>query len=103
MKNLLKISALAIALVSVSNVAGAQTIKTADVTASANVLTDISVTGYNFTFGNVYRNTPATILATSAAAGRFEIVGPATSSVSIALNGDTDLASGTDLLPVTWA
>src|SRR4051812_17928127 len=106
MKNLLKISALAIALVSLSNVAGAQGSRTTTLAATANVGSDISVAGTDFSFGSVYRNNGAvTVSALGATAGYFLINGTGASLVTATLSGPSDLssASTSGLLPVVWA
>lgn len=105
MKNLLKVSVLAIAMMGAANVAGAQASLNATLNASASVGSDISVTGNDFTFGSIYRNNGAvTVSALSANAGYFVINGTGASVVTATLSGPADLASASTsgLLPVSW-
>lgn len=97
MKNLVKYTALAAAIFGMATVAKAQAPqnqKTTTLNATANVGSDISVAGTDFTFGSVYRNNgPYTIAPTSAAAGFFLIKGTGASTVVATLSGDANLVS----------
>jgi hypothetical protein len=109
MKNLLKISALALALVATANVAGAQASisGTAGTTlnASAAVGASIDVSSSPLDFGTIYRNQAAkTILATDANPGFFLITGTGGTQVTATAVLPTDLHSflaGADL-PITF-
>ena len=112
MKNLVKYTALAAAILGMASVTGAQApvytqnTKTTTLNATANVGADISVVGTSFTFGSVYRNNgPYTLAPTAATAGYFTITGTSGSAVTAPLSGPTDLtsASTTGLLPVTFS
>jgi hypothetical protein len=104
MKNLFKIGALGIAILGCANVAGAQVNKSADVNATATVLTDVSVSGTDFTFGNVYRSSPSvSVVAASAAAGHFDVVGTPSTSPSVSFVADPNLKNGVATLPISFA
>lgn len=106
MKTLMKFSALAVALVGMTGVAGAQASRNASLTATANVKTDVSVTGTGFSFGSVYRNNGAVTVAPNAG-GKFDIVGAGASTVTVSVTANpTELASTStpaDKLPVVFS
>lgn len=106
MKNLIKFTALAIAIMATANVAAAQASKTSTLNATASVGSDISVAGTDFNFGSIYRNNGAvTVDALGASAGYFVINGTGASTVVATLSAPGTLTSAatSGTLPVTWA
>ena len=117
MKNLVKFTALAVAMFGASSVASAQVtpatqsnnvLSGASITAKATVETAISATGVtDLNFGTIYRNGGGkTIAATAATAGVFTIIGPAGSTPTVAFTAPsggnlTGTASALNLLGVT--
>ena len=106
MKNLVKFTALAVAILGTASVAGAQASLTSSLTATAAVGASISITPANINFGTAYRNQPAkVVLENSSAAASFLIVGTGATTVGTTITAPTDLASAAvpaNLLPVTW-
>ncbi|CAN5914581.1 hypothetical protein BH11GEM1_BH11GEM1_00130 [soil metagenome] len=104
MKNLVKFTVLAVAILGTASAAGAQASKSTTLTATAAVATDIAVAGSPLNFGTAYRSEGAhSIAANVAGSGSFLVTGTAGSSVGTTFPSlPTDLLSGATTLPVTW-
>ena len=76
----------------------------ASIQATATVLSALTVAaGNNLQFGNVTPGVNKTVAIADANAGRFDVTKVANSGVTVSFTLPTDLASGTDLLPIgTW-
>jgi hypothetical protein len=76
----------------------------ASIQATATVLSALTVTaGNDLVFGNVTPGVAKTVPFADPNAGTFTVTKAATSGVTLAFTLPTDLASGTDLLPIgTW-
>jgi hypothetical protein len=106
MKNTVKFTAIAAALVGMASVSGAQASLNSSLTATAAVGASISITPANIDFGTAYRNQPAvTIAANAATAASFLVAGTGGSTVGTTITAPSTLASAatpTNTLPVTW-
>ena len=103
MKNLVKFTALAVAILGTASVAGAQASLNSSLTATAAVGASISITPANINFGTAYRNQPPkTVLENSAGAASFLILGTGATSVGTTITAPATLLSGTNPLPVSW-
>jgi spore coat protein U-like protein len=102
MRFTLRVSAVAAAFLSLAASAG--NAQTGQITASANVLPSITVTGaQNLDFGNVTPGVASTVAVTAATAGRFDLLGQAAAPVNLTFSLPTTLASGLNTLPIgTW-
>lgn len=78
--------------------------QTANVSATATVVTPLAVTGSApLAFGNVFQGVNKTVAATDAASGRLSITGFGTSQVALTFTLPTNLTSGANNLPInTW-
>jgi hypothetical protein len=76
----------------------------ASIQATATVLSALTVTaGNNLAFGNVTQGVAKTVAFADAGAGTFTVTKAANSAVTLSFTLPTNLASGTDLLPIgTW-
>lgn len=106
MKNHVKFTALAVAILGAASVAGAQASLSSSLTASAAVGASISITPANINFGTAYRNQPPkTIAANSGTAASFLIVGTGATTVGTTITAPATLASTAtpaNTLPVSW-
>ncbi len=95
-----RLAALA-ALLSVPALAHGQS---ANVSATATVVTPLVVTGgANLAFGNVFQGVNRTIPFSDAASGRFSITGFGTSQVAMTFTLPTNLVNGANNLPIdSW-
>jgi len=77
----------------------------ASIQATATVLSALSVAaGNNLLFGNVTPGVNKTIAITDGGAGTFTVTKAASSGVTLSFTLPTNLASGTDLLPIgSWS
>ncbi len=77
---------------------------TANVAATASVVTPLVVTGTApLAFGNVFQGVNKTVTAIDATSGRFGITGFGTSQVALTFTLPTDLTSGANNLPIdSW-
>ena len=85
--------------------ATAEAQNSASIQATATVLSALTVAaGQNLLFGNVTPGVNKTIAITDAGAGTFTVTKAATSGVTLSFTLPTNLASGTDLLPIgSWS
>ncbi|HXE58367.1 MAG TPA: DUF4402 domain-containing protein [Gemmatimonadales bacterium] len=77
----------------------------ASITATANVLTPLTVVGaQNLSFGNVFPGLNKTVAVTDAGAGRFDVAGQANANVSLSFVLPSNLSDGSgNLLPIgSW-
>lgn len=90
------------ALALAPNAAAAQT---GSITATANVLTPLTVTGVNnLDFGNVYPGVNASVAPTAATAGSFTIAGVAGAQITLTFTLPTNLQDAAlDNLPISFA
>ena len=106
MKNLVKFTALAAAILGTASVAGAQASLNSSLTATAAVGASISITPANINFGTAYRNQgPKTILENSASAASFLILGTGATQVGTSITAPgtlNSIATPANTLPVTW-
>ena len=108
MKNLVKFTALATAILGMASVAHAQaTNKASTIQAKADVVSAITVAGTtDLAFGTVYRNgTGVTIAATAANAGVYAVGGPGGTTATATLTPPASLAgpvAGSPLQIDTW-
>lgn len=106
MKNLVKFTALAVAILGTASVAGAQASLGSSLTATAAVGASISITPANISFGTAYRNQgPKTVLENSAAAASFLILGTGATTVGTLITSPSTLnstATPANTLPVSW-
>lgn len=93
---------LAAGLVVGAGTAEAQT--SASIQATATVLSALTVTaGNDLQFGNVTPGVNKTVAITDAGAGTFNVTKGANSTVTLSFTLPTNLASGTDVLPIgSW-
>jgi hypothetical protein len=84
--------------------AAAEAQTSASIQATANVLSAITVTaGNNLVFGNVTPGVNKTVAITDGGAGTFTVAKGANTGVTLSFTLPTNLASGSDLLPIgTW-
>jgi hypothetical protein len=95
------------ALVAAGVTVGAATAEaqtSASIQATATVLSALTVTAGNaLQFGNVTPGVAKTVAITDAGAGTFTVAKATSSGVTLSFTLPTDLASGTDLLPIgSW-
>ena len=85
--------------------ASAEAQNSASIQATATVLSALTVAaGNNLQFGNVTPGVNKTVAITDAGAGTFTVTKAATSGVTLSFTLPTNLASGTDLLPIgSWS
>lgn len=106
MKNLVKFTALTVAILGTASVAGAQASLNSSLTATAAVGASISIASANINFGTAYRNQPAkTVAENSAAAASFLITGTGGTSVGTTITAPATLASTAvpaNTVPVSW-
>lgn len=76
-----------------------------NITASADVLATLSVTGSNnLDFGNVTRGVNKAVAESDAAAGTFDIVGGVSASVALSFTLPTDLSDGgVNTMPIVFS
>ena len=101
MRSTIRTAAILAGLLGVANVAAAQS---ANITATANVFSAITVTGaQNLAFGNVFPGVNKVVAATDAAAGRFDLTGQNSANVNLTFTLPAQLTSGGNNLPIgTW-
>ncbi|GBD32479.1 hypothetical protein HRbin33_01444 [bacterium HR33] len=101
MKRFLSAVAILAAVVLAVRAAEAQS---ASITATANVLQPLSVTGAaNLDFGNVFPGTNVSVAPTAAGAGRFDLNGVAGAEVQFSLTLPSTLTSGANSIPITFS
>jgi hypothetical protein len=102
MRSTIRTSALLATLLGLTATAGQA--QSANITATATVYTAITVTGANpLNFGNVFPGVARTILATDAAAGRFDLTGQNSANVNLTFTLPANLVSGGNNLPIgSW-
>jgi hypothetical protein len=85
-------------------VATAEGQTSANIQATANVLSAVTVTGVNnLVFGNVTPGAAKTIAIADAGAGRFDVTKAANEGVTLSFTLPTDLSDGTNNLPIgSW-
>lgn len=75
----------------------------ADITAQANVLTPLTVTGQaNLDFGNVFPGVNKTVAITDATAGRWLVQGEGGAEVTLAFTLPANLSDGANTLPISF-
>ena len=95
----IRTSALAAGLLALTATAGQA--QSANINATATVLTAITVTGANpLAFGNVFPGVAKTVAITDAGAGRFDLTGQTSANVNIAFTLPANLTSGGNNLPI---
>lgn len=76
---------------------------TGNVTATANVLTPLSVAGTaDLDFGDVFPGVTTTVLPVDVTAGRFDIAGETTSEIDIDFTLPTTLDNGPESMPISF-
>ena len=106
MKNLVKFTALAVAILGTASVAGAQASLTSSLTAKAAVGASISIAAANMDFGTAYRSQGTkTIAANVDQAASFLITGTAGSQVgtTITVPGTLNSAAAGSTMPVAFS
>lgn len=95
--------ALVTLLAGLAPLAAAQS-NTGSITATAQLQQPISVTGaVNLSFGNVFPGVPATVALTDAGAGRYDVLGQASTPVTLTFTVlPVNLTSGANNLPVSF-
>ena len=103
MRKLVALALAVLALVVVAKPVYAQ-VNNASITATATVQAPINVTAVsNLDFQNVFPGVAKTVLTTDATAGRWDVLGAASTPVSLNFTLPTNLASGANLMPIgTW-
>lgn len=101
MRSVTKLSLVVAALVLTGTALQAQT-NNASVTATATVQTPINVLGaQQLSFGNVFPGVDKTVAATDLAnAGRFDVTGQASASVTLSFGLPATLSDGVNTLPI---
>lgn len=101
MRIVTRVSAVAVALLSLATSAQAQS---ANITALATVYTPIAVTGArNLDFGTVFPGVAKSVGVAAATSGRFDLTGQNSANVNLTFALPTNLASGANTLPIgTW-
>lgn len=81
----------------------AQTSNSADITAQANVLTPLQVTGeQNLDFGDVFPGVAKTVTVADVSAGRWLTTGESGAEVQLTFNLPANLVSGANTLSITF-
>jgi Domain of unknown function (DUF4402) len=103
MRTITRVSAALAAIFSLA--ASAAQAQSANISATATVLTAMTVTGASpLAFGNVFPGVASTVAATNAPnSGRFDLTGSNSANVNLTFTLPTNLTSGANNLPIgTW-
>jgi hypothetical protein len=102
MRSTIRTSAILATLLGLTATAGQA--QSANITATATVLTAITVTGASpLDFGTVFPGVAKTIAIADVGAGRFDLTGQASANVNVSFILPTDLVDGANNLPIgSW-